>query len=351
MAFNPQNSNGQKTMANSAPVVIASDQSSVPISHTDTAPATQNITAADAASSTGTGANSQAIITGSPTANSAASFALSGQTSVIIQTTGTWVATLQVEVSTDSGTTWYTRGLHQAGTSYTAVSFTGNFAGGTSVAGYTNIRVRATAYTSGTATVKITETLNPNSVYIANSIKLSDSTTPSQQLAIDSAGAISIQSAGATGSAVPSRGIYNAGNAATSLPSAATAGNLTGAMYDKFGRQIIISGGMRDIIGSQRTTITASTSETTIVTAAASTFNDLFLLTIRNTSATAVRVDIRDTTAGTIIDDVYVPAGEMRGWALPQGVAAQTTVNTNWTAQCSASVTDVRITAWFFKNK
>lgn len=31
MAYNPNNSNGQKTMANSAPVVLASDQSSIPV--------------------------------------------------------------------------------------------------------------------------------------------------------------------------------------------------------------------------------------------------------------------------------------------------------------------------------
>jgi hypothetical protein len=32
MAFNPQNSNGQKTMANSQPVVLASDESTLPVS-------------------------------------------------------------------------------------------------------------------------------------------------------------------------------------------------------------------------------------------------------------------------------------------------------------------------------
>jgi hypothetical protein len=170
------------------------------ISHTDTAPSTQNITAADAATSTTTGANSQAIYTGTPTANSAASFTLSGQASVIIQTTGTWVATLQVEISMDGGTTWFARGVHQAGTSYTSVSFTGNFAGGASVSGYTNVRVRATAYTSGTATVKITETLNLNSFYVANSIKISDPTTPSQQMAVDSSGRITSNLNATTGS-------------------------------------------------------------------------------------------------------------------------------------------------------
>lgn len=154
-----------------------------------------------------------------------------------------------------------------------------------------------------------------------------------------------------TGSAVPANAQYQGNLAQTALPTAASAGNLTGALADKFGRTVVLPGGFRDIIGSQRTTITASTSETTIVTAAASIFADNFLLTFKNTSATAVRVDIRDTTAGTIIDDIYLPAGDTRGWAIPQGVMAQTSVNTNWTAQCSASVTDVRCTAWFFKNK
>jgi len=37
MAYNPQNSNGQKTMDNSAPVVIASNQSAVPIIQTSSA--------------------------------------------------------------------------------------------------------------------------------------------------------------------------------------------------------------------------------------------------------------------------------------------------------------------------
>lgn len=153
-----------------------------------------------------------------------------------------------------------------------------------------------------------------------------------------------------TGSTVPANAQYQGNIAQTALPTAASVGNLTGALGDKFGRTIFIPEGMRDIVGSQRTTITTSTSETTIVTAAASVFNDLFLLTFKNTSGSALRVDIRDTTAGTIIDDIYLPAGDTRGWA-PTRSLPQSAVNTNWTAQCSASVTDVRVTAWFVKNK
>lgn len=153
-----------------------------------------------------------------------------------------------------------------------------------------------------------------------------------------------------TGSAVPANAQYQGNLAQTALPTAATAGNLTGSLSDKFGRVVMIPEGMRDLIGSQRTTISASTAETTIVTAAASTFNDIFLITFKNTSATALRIDIRDTTAGTIIDDVYLPVGDTRGWA-PTRSLPQSSVNTNWTATCSASVTDVRITAWFIKNK
>jgi hypothetical protein len=50
MAYNPNNPNGQGTMANSAPVVIASDQSAVPVSGTVTANAGSGTMAVSAAS-------------------------------------------------------------------------------------------------------------------------------------------------------------------------------------------------------------------------------------------------------------------------------------------------------------
>jgi hypothetical protein len=163
-------------------------------------------------------------------------------------------------------------------------------------------------------------------------------------------GTWTVGSSTATGSAVPANAFYNGALAKTSLPSAGSDGNQVGLMSDKFGRQVVVTNGIRDIVGTQTTTISASTSETTIVTAAASVFNDLVSLIVSNTSATAARVDFRDTTAGSVLFSLYVPAGDTRGATYTTPVP-QTSVNTNWTAQSSASVTDLRIYAQFIKNK
>ncbi len=156
--------------------------------------------------------------------------------------------------------------------------------------------------------------------------------------------------AGATGSAVPANASYQGFDAATALPTAATAGNTVGGMSDKYGRQVVLPVTIRDLVGTQTTTITVNT-ETTIVTAAASTFNDLIMLVVSNTSATAVRVDFRDTTAGSILFSLYLPAGDTRGFSLGGVPIPQTSVNTNWTAQVSSAVTDIRVYAVFAKNK
>lgn len=124
----------------------------------------------------------------------------------------------------------------------------------------------------------------------------------------------------------------------------------TDGIADLAGRQITNLGAVRELRAKQTTTISASTSETTIVTAAASIFNDLAALIISNTSATATRLDVRDTTAGTILFSLYIPAGDVRGFSLPGFSLPQTTVNTNWTAQSSVSVTDLRVLAIYEKN-
>ena len=158
----------------------------------DLAPISQTVSAADTASTTTSGQSSQSILSGTPTTNSSANFVISGIDTVNVQISGTWSGTLNTEISFDSGTTWYTRGIHLAGTSYITSVFTANGAGNVNVAGLTNIRVRATAFTSGSATIKVVGSLNDSSVYIANAIKLSDATTPSQQLAISATGAVTV---------------------------------------------------------------------------------------------------------------------------------------------------------------
>jgi hypothetical protein len=157
----------------------------------------------------------------------------------------------------------------------------------------------------------------------------------------------------ATGAAVPANAVFEGVIAENVLPAAATIGNLTGMMGDKFGRPVVLPGTVRDLVGTQTTTI-SSTTETTIVTAGASgIFNDIFLLIVSNTAASGsdTRIDFRDTTAGTILFSL-----ESRGGQMPVGFALaipvpQTGAATNWTAQCASAVTDIRIYAAFAKNK
>lgn len=143
---------------------VAGSFSSTP--PTDVAPATQNITVVDSASSSAAGANNQTIIIGNPTAGSAASFALSTIETIRVEVTGIWTGTIATETSIDGGTTWVNQGIHQG--AYTTSSFTMGFVGGANVAGATNFRVRATAAITGTAVVKVIESVNTQSVYIAN---------------------------------------------------------------------------------------------------------------------------------------------------------------------------------------
>lgn len=209
-----------------------------------------------------------------------------------------------------------------------------------------NVTLGAKADAKSTAT----DTTAITAMQVLKQISASVQAPPSQ--AVTNAGTFAVQSASstATGSAVPANAFYTAGTAQTSLPTAATAGNLTGMMTDKFGRQVVLIDGIRDISALQTTTISASTAETTIATAVASTFLDVTSILVSNTSATATRVDFRDTTAGSVLFSLYIPAGDVRGFVVHTPLP-QTTVNTNWTAQSSVSVTDLRVLVKFIKNK
>lgn len=145
----------------------------------DVTPATQNITVVDSVSATTAQANGQNVITGTPTAGSAASFAISSEQAVEAQVTGTWTGTLSSEVSFDSGVTWFTRGLKLAGSSYLASTYTQNFEGGANITAATNYRIRATSAITGTAVVKITISENQGNIVVTNPLTLRDATTQS----------------------------------------------------------------------------------------------------------------------------------------------------------------------------
>ena len=136
-----------------------------------------------------------------------------------------------------------------------------------------------------------------------------------------------------------------AAQARTTNPAAAADGNGSVLMTDKLGKQVVV-GSVRELKNRHRLTITSSVAETTIVAAVAATFRDIHLLVITNTSATTTNVTIRDGTAGAIVFVIQLAAGEKWGFVLTESAALpQTAVNTNWTAQCSVSVASVEITA------
>lgn len=140
------------------------------------------------------------------------------------------------------------------------------------------------------------------------------------------------------------------GLAKTANPTAVADADVVNALFDKLGKQVVV-GGLRDLRLAQTTTITSSTAETTIVTAAASTFHDLYGLIISNTSVTDTDVEIRDATAGTLRGVFSVKAGTTAGFMLDAGSAwPQTAVNNNWTADCADSVASIYITALYVKN-
>jgi|SRR6266853_671625 len=127
---------------------------------------------------------------------------------------------------------------------------------------------------------------------------------------------------------------------------------------DPWGRQITVPVGTRDMQTATETTITAGT-ETTIQAANdANTYNDLLAIILCNTSATAVRVDIRDqlSTVTNLVSKIgvmpfYLPAGDTRGLALGSVLAYQSNPGQVWTATVSSAVTDIRIWVLFAQNR
>lgn len=140
------------------------------------------------------------------------------------------------------------------------------------------------------------------------------------------------------------------GQARTTNPTAVASADRVNAIFDKLGKQITV-GAIRELKGIQQTQISNSTAETTIVTAVASTFLDVYGVILANTGATATTVTIKDATSGTTRAKIYVPVGDTRGFMLPVDSAIpQAAVNNNWTATCSDATTALEVTIFYVQN-
>ena len=135
------------------------------------------------------------------------------------------------------------------------------------------------------------------------------------------------------------------GVARTAHPLAVANGDRVNMYADKLGRLIITELVPRELIVHNRIALSSTTETTLIAAGGAGVFHDLMDLTVSNESATEVRVDIRDSPAGTVrwtMDFAADGGGVSKPFRVPltQGVAAQ-----HWTAQLSAGVSTVYVTA------
>lgn len=192
----------------------------------DLRPASSTITVVDSGTATTTGQSSVALVTGTPTASSFQTQAINGYSSGAVTVTGTFVATLAIEASYDGGTTYAPVSGLLRGTNITTASITGPAVVSLDVTGATHVRVRATAYTSGTPTVKMAFSTAAGMTKVLNGLKLVDSAGA----AVDTSAAGS--GVGAAGSAVPANLQYVGG---------ISSGNLTGLIQADASAKISIS--------------------------------------------------------------------------------------------------------------
>jgi hypothetical protein len=209
---------------------------------------------------------------------------------------------------------------------------------------------------SGSGYTAIASSLNSAS-QIANTsnVPIDPATSGNQATANTSLSSIDTKSGethAATAASVPSKAELAGCRAMTALPTAVTNGQLAGAACNKDGILIAAPFGPRETIpASSLITLTSTTTETTLIAAGgASVFLDMVSIKVCNTSASDARVDVRDVTAGTVVDSWWAAAGRCVGQLFPASLP-QTTANSAWTVQSSASVADLRVKATFVKRQ
>ena len=131
----------------------------------------------------------------------------------------------------------------------------------------------------------------------------------------------------------------------TSHPAPVANADRVNAYADKLGRFVMIPHVPRELIVHNRIAL-SSTAETLLIGAGgANVFQDIVFLFPSNESGTEARIDIRDATAGSVRLSIDL-AADGGGAVVPLPVPlTQAVANNNWTAQLSAGVATVYLTA------
>jgi hypothetical protein len=150
----------------------------------------------------------------------------------------------------------------------------------------------------------------------------------------------------ATGATVPANAVQVGGIGKTALPTAVSDGQLVAPMTDKYGRQVVVLGTVRDLVGYASVQTTDTGAHNLIAAGGTGVYNDLISLAITNETATATVVSLSDGTT-TYKFALAANGGVVLQWnsTLPAASAA-----TAWTVTSSATVTlDFVVT--YAKNK
>ena len=150
------------------------------------------------------------------------------------------------------------------------------------------------------------------------------------------------------------RGLMQAGLAATANPTAKTDGQAKSLMVDKLGRLPHVGAHVRDMIAHQYTQIVNSTSETIFLSAAgANVFADITALIINTQSNIDTTCTIKDSTAGTtrLVYTLHNAGNNAGGLVVtfPTPVK-QATANNNWTITLSNNTSTVDVFVQYAKN-
>ena len=257
-------------------------------------------------------------------------FEVSGYREFALQISGTWAGTLTFQGSLDGSTFYNVVALSvSGGLQVSTTTANGIFLG---FLGCKFLRVQMTAYTSGTA---------------VGVLRLS--TVP---LGLDMlVNSMSVVSAGAVAhDGVDSGNPVKIGGKARSADAVAVAtGDRADLYMDLLGKVVVVPQAPRALLVCASVTLTTTTETTLLSAGGAGIFVDLSWVCIANTSATAVRVDFRPATAGTVGLSVMAPAGLNVMIPFSDVPFLQTTANNNWTVQLGAAVTDVRISVGSLK--
>lgn len=287
---------------------------------------------ADAEKSVGAVKEYAGLVAGALNADLVAAMDVNGFKDFALQVAGTFVGTLTLQASNDN-VNWVSLAAYSiAGGALVNTLTAPGIVAGSICTKY--MRVRMTAYTSGTAT---------------GVLKMSTSAMDIGALM----GTITNITTLATlsGSAVPHDGVdsgypHKIGVKARNADPVVTSNLDRADSYgDLLGKLVTVALAVRALIVKNYITLTTTTETTLLTAGGAGNFLDISSMILTNTSATDVRVDFRDTTAGTVMFSVIAKAGVSAVLDFSDLPICQTTANTNWTAQLAAAVTDVRILA------